>query len=86
MPIFEYRCKDCGTKFEKIVSNGRSVVVCQHCSSKRVDKLLSVFAVSGVSREAAAARQPTGLQLFPGTNPPMGGKAADPNIGGRATC
>ena len=60
MPIFEYRCKDCGTKFEKIVFNGRSVVVCQHCSSKRVDKLLSVFAVSGVSREAAAARQPTG--------------------------
>jgi putative FmdB family regulatory protein len=55
MPIFEYRCKDCGTKFEKIVSNGHSEVVCRHCASPRVDKLLSVFAVSGVSREAAAA-------------------------------
>jgi putative FmdB family regulatory protein len=59
MPIFEYRCRECGAKFEKIVSNGTSEVVCKQCSSKRVDKLLSVFAVSGVSREAAA-RQPTG--------------------------
>jgi putative FmdB family regulatory protein len=55
MPIFEYRCRECGTKFEKIVTNGSLEVACNHCASKRVDKLLSVFAVSGVSREAAAA-------------------------------
>jgi putative FmdB family regulatory protein len=54
MPIFEYRCRECGSKFEKIVSNGNSEVVCKHCSSKRVDKLLSVFAVSGASSEASA--------------------------------
>jgi putative FmdB family regulatory protein len=55
MPIFEYRCRECGTRFEKIVSNGSSQVTCKKCSSPRVDKLLSVFAVSGVSRRAAAA-------------------------------
>jgi putative FmdB family regulatory protein len=55
MPIFEYRCRECGTKFEKIVSNGATKVTCAKCSSARVDKLLSVFAVSGVSLEAAAA-------------------------------
>ena len=60
MPIFEYRCRECGTKFEKIVTNGATEVTCKNCSSARVDKLLSVFAVSGASREAAAARQPTG--------------------------
>lgn len=55
MPIFEYRCRECGAKFEKILPNGSSEVVCQHCSSRRVDKLLSVFAVSGDSRQSAAA-------------------------------
>ncbi len=55
MPIFEYRCRECGTKFEKIVTSAATEVTCKKCSSARVDKLLSVFAVSGVSREAAAA-------------------------------
>jgi len=53
MPIFEYRCRECGTTFEKIVPNGRTKITCNKCSSARVDKLLSVFAVSGSSREAA---------------------------------
>lgn len=60
MPIFEYRCRECGTKFEKIVSNGAPEVTCKQCSSPHVDKLLSVFAVSGVSRQQAAASQPAG--------------------------
>jgi putative FmdB family regulatory protein len=55
MPIFEYRCRECGTTFEKIVSNGAAEPKCRKCSSPRVDKLLSVFAVSGNSRQAAAA-------------------------------
>jgi putative FmdB family regulatory protein len=55
MPIFEYRCRECGAKFEKIVQNGSTEITCTRCASKRVEQLLSVFAVSGVSREAAAA-------------------------------
>ena len=55
MPIFEYRCRECGAKFEKIVANGSSQITCKQCASTRVDKLLSVFAVSGAARESAAA-------------------------------
>lgn len=55
MPIFEYRCRECGAKFEKIVSGTATEVTCRNCASRRVDKLLSVFAVAGVSRQAAAA-------------------------------
>ncbi len=54
MPIFEYRCRECGTKFEKIVASDRTEVVCAECSSRKVERLLSVFAVAGGSRNAAA--------------------------------
>ncbi|MGH9455041.1 MAG: FmdB family zinc ribbon protein [Terriglobia bacterium] len=54
MPIFEYQCRDCGAKFEQIVQTQRAEVACRHCESPRVERLLSVFAVSGDSRQAAA--------------------------------
>ncbi|MGH9343014.1 MAG: FmdB family zinc ribbon protein [Terriglobia bacterium] len=52
MPIFEYECRDCGTKFEKLVSSGRAKVVCRECASAHVEQRLSVFAVSGASSSA----------------------------------
>lgn len=55
MPIFEYRCRDCGTQFEKISYAAKGKIVCKKCASTRVEKLLSVFAVSGASREALPA-------------------------------
>ncbi len=45
MPIFEYKCRDCGAQFEKITSSS-SEVLCKKCESPRVEKLLSVFAVT----------------------------------------
>ncbi len=54
MPLFEYKCRDCGTGFEKIVPSATSAVVCKSCESPHVDKLLSVFAVASSSRSAAA--------------------------------
>jgi len=53
MPIFEYRCRDCGTQFERIVGSADSAVTCKECESPRVEKLLSVFAVAGSSRSIA---------------------------------
>ena len=50
MPIYEYRCRECETRFERFVS-GSARVECPECESRRVDRLLSVFAVSnGTSR------------------------------------
>lgn len=55
MPLFEYKCRACGAKFEKIVTSSAAEVVCKHCDSPQVEKLLSVFAVVGASRSAASA-------------------------------
>lgn len=55
MPIFEYRCCECGSKFERIVASESTGVVCEKCSSPRVEKLLSVFAAIRESRQAAPA-------------------------------
>ncbi|MGH9356430.1 MAG: FmdB family zinc ribbon protein [Terriglobia bacterium] len=50
MPIFEYKCRECGSKFETIVGSSSAQVTCQRCSSARVERLLSTFAVSGSGR------------------------------------
>ncbi len=47
MPIFEYRCRDCGAQFEKILNAGAPAVRCASCESPNVEKLLSLFAVAG---------------------------------------
>lgn len=61
MPIFEYQCRDCGTKFEKIVFSETAAVVCKSCQSPQVTKLLSTFAVwSGASKSQAPEPGPCG--------------------------
>src|SRR2546430_11848463 len=53
MPIFEYLCDDCGTKFEKLVRNRASTdVLCPSCGESHVTTQLSTFAAHGSSREA----------------------------------
>jgi putative FmdB family regulatory protein len=54
MPIFEYKCQDCGAQFEKIIISSFNSVLCVKCESPKVDKLLSVFAVAKGSRSATA--------------------------------
>ncbi|RPI28285.1 MAG: zinc ribbon domain-containing protein [Acidobacteria bacterium] len=56
MPIFEYRCDKCQTKFEKIVFNRSEEIVCPKCGNKDVQKLLSSFAVSAPSAGGSAPR------------------------------
>ena len=44
MPIFEYLCDDCGTKFEKLVRNGASKdVPCPSCGQSHVTTQFSTF-------------------------------------------
>lgn len=50
MPLFEFKCRECGTTFEKIVPSSTTAVVCKECESPKVEKLLSVFAVASSSR------------------------------------
>lgn len=44
MPLFEYRCEECGALFEKLVTQADTPVSCTRCQSHRVKKQFSVFA------------------------------------------
>lgn len=44
MPIFEYRCLDCGAGFESIaVPGGEGRPTCPECGSVALEKLFSTF-------------------------------------------
>ena len=50
MPLFEYICKKCNTKFEKIVfSINREKIECPNCKSTDVQKQISMFSSSSNS-------------------------------------
>jgi putative FmdB family regulatory protein len=51
MPIFEYKCKQCNSKFEVLhkSSLNQDEVSCPKCNSKENKKLLSSFSATGFS-------------------------------------
>lgn len=57
MPIFEYRCADCQTRFERLVRAG-TAVQCPMCESGQVVKQLSVIAKPAGAAPALAAMGP----------------------------
>lgn len=61
MPLFEYHCADCQHDFELLVRE-QTVLACPSCQSTRLEKQLSVFAVSanGASTSRQAAVSPCG--------------------------
>lgn len=74
MPIYEYRCEDCGTKFEKLVrrSAEASELACPSCSQTHLKQEFSTFAARGhgSSSEAEAPVCPSGMC----SNPAMCGR------------
>ncbi|MBL8232991.1 MAG: zinc ribbon domain-containing protein [Bryobacterales bacterium] len=70
MPIFEYRCDDCGTKFEKLLrrSAESSGVECPSCASGHLTQQLSTFAAhaNGPSAQPAMGSCPSGMCRTPG--------------------
>jgi len=59
MPIYEYHCKSCEAKFEKLrpMSAADQAIKCPNCNSPKTARTLSVFAVAaeGGSKSAAAS-------------------------------
>jgi len=51
MPLYEYRCHNCGETFEKLVrsSSNNAGIKCPQCASEDVNKAFSTFATSGTS-------------------------------------
>lgn len=68
MPIFEYVCDDCGTKFEKLVrgaaANG---VQCPSCGQSHLTTQFSTFAAraNGSPKEQAMPSCPSGMCQTP---------------------
>jgi len=55
MPIFEYSCRTCGFRFEKLQKAGEtSPVACPGCGSVEVKKELSPFSAATGAPSAAA--------------------------------
>lgn len=45
MPLYEYRCESCDHVFEALVQ-GSAKPACAKCGAKKLEKLISAFAVS----------------------------------------
>jgi putative FmdB family regulatory protein len=45
MPIYEYRCDDCGTKFERLVRRAEEIqaMECPSCGQRHLKQELSTF-------------------------------------------
>jgi putative FmdB family regulatory protein len=55
MPIFEYRCEECGRSFELLqLASGAPASACIHCGSAQTKKLYSTFATTSVSASSAS--------------------------------
>ena len=56
MPLYEYRCRGCGERFEVLQRLGASGddVLCPRCGEERPERLLSTFAAGG-AREASSS-------------------------------
>ena len=69
MPIYEYRCGDCGTKFEKLVRRSTEVseLECPSCGKKDLKQELSTFAAHAAGPKANDAPAcPSGRCSNPG--------------------
>ncbi|RMF39527.1 MAG: zinc ribbon domain-containing protein [Planctomycetota bacterium] len=59
MPLYEYRCKECGAEMELLVRSTGEKPQCPKCKSKRLEKLLSVVATPTVADKSRASDMPT---------------------------
>lgn len=50
MPLFDYRCKQCGHEFEDLVLNDGERILCPNCESVSVERItVSLFNCTGVN-------------------------------------
>ena len=57
MPIYEYRCEECGDGFELFVCSPsrQAEPTCPKCGSQKVKKSVSLFGVAGTRGSTSAA-------------------------------
>jgi putative FmdB family regulatory protein len=57
MPVYEYRCEECGEGFELFVRSPsqKADPVCPKCGSRRIKRIVSLFSVGGIGGSTSAA-------------------------------
>ena len=56
MPLYEYKCSECGHQFELLILRASQPVACPSCACETIERMLSMFAVSSEgSRQASTA-------------------------------
>jgi putative FmdB family regulatory protein len=55
MPLYEYVCASCGSRFEQYVRAWGAEVACPACQGRDVEKQLSTFAFTGTAGGPRAA-------------------------------
>ena len=57
MPLYEYYCTDCKTKFDALrpMSKADAAIQCRRCESMHTSRVLSLFATFSGSRGSQAA-------------------------------
>jgi putative FmdB family regulatory protein len=55
MPLYEFKCGDCGAEQECLVNSGeeQTDLSCLNCGSAKLTKLMSSFAIKGGSSKSA---------------------------------
>ncbi len=70
MPIYEYACESCGSRFEKLVRRATDKIECPDCHGEKLAQQWSTFAprANGVTRDAAPMTGgcPAGMCATPG--------------------
>jgi putative FmdB family regulatory protein len=56
MPIYEFECGQCGSRFEELVKSGASAPVCPSCESSRTRRRLSPVSPPGRVPRGAKVR------------------------------
>lgn len=61
MPIYSYKCKECGEEFDYLVfaKKDEEEIECRKCGSKNLEKLLSTFGLGGSSSSSSECTTPT---------------------------
>lgn len=64
MPLYEYYCADCKTKFDALrpMSQSDAAIQCKNCESARTSRVLSLFAAfAGQKSDGAAQSSSSGF-------------------------
>lgn len=61
MPIYEYVCNDCGTRYEQIVLSKSAKIACPKCSSLRHTLQLSVFSAPAKNGSSDVSANGSGM-------------------------